>query len=405
MADIQQLLVLAMSARLVENCDICGTTNLKKVLSLGSSPPTCNMIQVGREQPQEVHYPLELLYCQDCIHAMLSVQVDPEEVFPDDYPYSSGNSKALHENFEDLVSSVDFPNDARVVDIGANDGTLLSKFPDDCYKIAVEPTCQADRADEQADFVFREPFTEGTGAALHVEFGEADVITATNVLAHVPGIHGVMRGIDYLLADDGILVVENHDLNSVIKGQWDTVYHEHLRFYSPYSFWRLLNQYGFKVKSLKPIDTHGGSFRVVAERGEEFKARQKTPRWAPVAEGAQRTRRGLRRMLPAGTWGVGATARATTIINYCGLDVEDIQCVAEVQGSDKIGHYIPGTRIPVIDEENLFSAKPKALLLLSWHMSDIIVPKLRERGYVGPIIVPLPYPHYVGAGSLHYSEP
>ena len=89
-------------------------------------------------------------------------------------------------------------------------------------------------------------------------------------------------------------------------------------------------------------------------------------------------------------WGIGATARATTIINYCGLDVEDIECVCEVAGSDKIGHYIPGTRIPIVDEAELFASQPARAVLFSWHLADHIIPKLRDRGYDGEIIVPLP---------------
>ena len=96
-------------------------------------------------------------------------------------------------------------------------------------------------------------------------------------------------------------------------------------------------------------------------------------------------------------FGIGATARATTIINYAGLDVEDIACVCEVAGSDKIGHYIPGTRIPVVDERALFDEQPDAVLF-SWHLADRIVPKLREKGYHGKVIVPLPELRTEGAG-------
>ena len=112
-----------------------------------------------------------------------------------------------------------------------------------------------------------------------------------------------------------------------------------------------------------------------------------------LAERAHITRDKIRNACK-GYAGIGATARGTTIINYCGLDVEDLTCVCEVPQSDKIGHYIPGTRIPVVDEQRLFD-DPRPALLLSWHMEDIIVPKLRARGYTKPILVPLPEPHYV----------
>jgi hypothetical protein len=109
-------------------------------------------------------------------------------------------------------------------------------------------------------------------------------------------------------------------------------------------------------------------------------------RWA--ADARVNLRSNLDHLPPA--WGIGATARATTIINYCGIDVEDIACVCEVPGSDKIGHYIPGTRIPVVDEARLFEEHPRFVVLFSWHLADKIVPKLRDRGYTGEIILPLP---------------
>jgi hypothetical protein len=387
-----------MSARTVTECGLCGSTRLDLVLSLGSSPPTCVMVPVGTRQATEYHHPLELLRCHDCSLVQLSVVIDPEVVFPPAYPYSSGNSRALHENFEDLAATADgwmggLGPDDLVVDIGANDGTLLSKF--DCETVGVEPTGQACRI---AGSTYREFFSEALAHRIVDEHGHASVVTACNVLAHVEDVGDVMRGINVLLGPSGpleprgLLIAENHDFASVVDGQWDTVYHEHLRFYDPYSFNALLEAHGFRCRKWQRIPTHGGSFRALARRGVglipppplrdyDFKG---------LADGAARARKELRRV--SGAWGIGATARATTIINYCGLDVEDIPCVCEVPGSDKLGHYIPGTRIPVVDEARLVEEQPPLAVLFSWHLADVIVPKLRERGYTGEIILPLPSP-------------
>jgi hypothetical protein len=108
-----------------------------------------------------------------------------------------------------------------------------------------------------------------------------------------------------------------------------------------------------------------------------------------LAQDAERAREAIRSVV-GGLPGIGATARATTIINFCDLDHEDVPYVCEVAGSDKIGHYIPGTRIPVVDESRLFEEQPPRAMLFSWHLADVIVPKLRERGYRGEILVPLP---------------
>ena len=318
-------------------------------------------------------------------------------MFAPQFPYSSGNSRQLHDNFENLAQQAQRwlePGDL-VVDIGANDGTLLSKFTD-VRTVGVEPTGQCDKIDGPSCRGF---FSEEMARMIRDTWGEAKVITACNVLAHVADIGDTMRGIALLLADDGVLIAENHDLASVVDGQWDMVYHEHLRFYSPHSFHRLLDAHGLGIEEWKPTRTHGGSFRMIASKHGHNR-----PLWpdreydfSRLAERAHIARDKIRNACK-GYAGIGATARGTTIINYCGLDVEDLECVCEVPQSDKIGHYIPGTRIPIVDEKILFDdPRPEVRpgLLLSWHMEDIIVPKLRARGYTKPILVPLPEPHYV----------
>jgi SAM-dependent methyltransferase len=374
-------------------CSVCGNPKLRMVLSLGSSPPTCSMQPANQPRVEETHYPLDLMYCDDCTLAQLSVAVDPGVVFPVDYPYSSGNSKALHKNFQDLADQASLglyyrPKDL-VVDIGANDGTLLEKFGD-CIAVGVEPTDQAHKASEVGS-IYKGFFSEGLARSITKEFGQAKVITACNVLAHVEDIDDVMRGIRHLLAPDGVLIAENHDLASVVNGQWDTVYHEHLRFFSPYSFDWLLRKHGLAMQEWKHIPTHGGSFRMVASRtGHHRSARRREYDFDALRLDARRTRDQLRLgVTDACAYGIGATARATTIINYCGLNEDDIACVCEVSGSDKIGRLIPGTRIPVVDEARLFEDQPAEVVLFSWHMADVIVPKLREKGYEGEIIIPL----------------
>jgi SAM-dependent methyltransferase len=349
------------------------------------------MVPIGGVAVAEETHPLELLRCPRCTLVQLSTIVDPDEVFPPDYPYSSGNSRGLHENFEDLARQAErlagLGPDDLVVDIGANDGTLLSKF--ECRTVGVEPTRQARKI---AGPAYQAPFTEKLARHILDEHGPAKVVTACNVLAHVEDLDSVMRGIKALLAPDGLLIAENHDLESVLAGQWDTVYHEHLRFYSPYTFHLLLRKHEMTAIRWQDVPTHGGSFRMIAELGcngykvpplrhYDFRA---------LTEQAARSRYMIRDAAGDGIVGIGATARATTIINYVGLDAPRLEYVCEVPGSDKIGHYIPGTTVPVVDEQRLFDEQPERALLFSWHLADSIVPKLRDRGYRGEIIVPLP---------------
>lgn len=391
-----------MSARLLIECGLCGSTRLEPVLSLGSSPPTCVMQPVGGRPATEDHHPLDLLRCDDCTLVQLSVIVDPEVVFPAEYPYSSGNSRALHANFEDLAHQAQTwhqglgPDDL-VVDIGANDGTLLSKFCSEVRTVGVEPTGQAHWI---AGHTYQDFFTERLAAEIVSKHGKAKVVTACNVLAHVEDIHDVMAGINLLLADDGILIAENHDLAAVVDGgQWDTVYHEHLRFYDSHTFHQLLIKHGLRAEDWQDIPTHGGSFRALAKKGTDLLDAAREYDWPAFRARAQRSRWVLRSAVSALRNGhrrvgaIGATARATTIINSCGFDADDIEAVYEVPGSDKIGHYIPGTSIPVVDEQVLReSYAPDTSILFAWYMADLVVPKLRGGmdGYKGQLIIPLP---------------
>jgi SAM-dependent methyltransferase len=373
---------MSMCSRLLDSCGLCGGQNLDTVLDLGSSPPTCAM--VSERESAELHHPLTLIVCKDCTLAQLSVVVEPDVVFPPDYPYSSGNSGALHDNFKDLASKVRVRPRDLVVDIGANDGTLLSKFR--CRTVGVEPTGQASKIRGP---VYNEFFSERLAERIVEQHGRADVVTACNVLAHVDDLEDVMAGIGKLLKPDGILIAENHDLASVVDGgQWDTVYHEHLRFFDPYSFNVLLERHGFGSAKVEQIPTHGGSFRTTAMRGRYLVPAKREYDFKKLAKEAHRARARLR-TIARGVAGIGATARATTVINYCGLDVEDIEYVCEVSGSDKIGRYIPGTRIPVVDEARLFEDQPRRAVLFSWHLAGLIEPKLRERGFLGELVKPI----------------
>ena len=385
-----------MPARLVERCDVCGSAGLELVLSLGGSPATCDMSRIGERRPYGYTFPLDVMWCDACKLAQSRVAVNPAIVFPDGYPYSSGNSGALHANFADLAERTvgrlgGFGPRSLLVDVGANDGTLLSKFGD-CRKVAVDPTGQVGKADaHQVQAFFGLSVAEGI-VATH---GRADIVTATNVLAHCDDVHDFLAGVNALLAPDGLFVAENHDLVSITDGmQWDAVDHEHRRYWSRLAFRKALREHGLGVVEWRDVPTHGGSFRATCVKGVEAdESFQPAPRpdfdFKRLRACAGRSRRQIREACD-GVWAVGATARATTLISYCGLDADDIVAVAELPGSDKIGRFIPGTSIPVVDESELFAADPYRTMLLSWHMADAIAPKLRNGGLEGELVAPLP---------------
>lgn len=365
----------------VANCQLCGCGFLTEILDLGSQPLA--------ERDDGKRYPLGLLECGECGLIQLSYAVGRREVFPPEHPYATGNTRAMRLHFGELATEAALRMDDKdlAVDIGANDGTLLAavrrRMPS-ARVLAIEPTNQARHCRAKAIPVEQAFFTHQLACETVSALGQARVITACNVLAHTGDPHDFMTGVAHLLADGGTFITENHDAASVIDGlQIDTVYHEHLRFWTPATLGRLLEQHGFLVTRTENIATHGGSFRTYAK----LRPRNLQPR-------ADTARDQLCRLLEMASedgpvWGIGAATRATGLIHFAGLE-RWIHQIAEVPGSDKIGSCMPGTAIKVADEAEMIAARPAYAVLFAWHVADDIVPKLRAAGYEGRIIIPLP---------------
>lgn len=390
------------TSRIIDRCGACGYHVLNSILWLGYMQPACTMPSMFHPAKEETHYPLELLECASCSLVQLSCIVDPKVIFHPAYPYSTGNTKALRENFAELATTVrglvNLTGDDLVVDIGSNDGTLLSNFGM-VNVLGYEPTDQALVARERLV-----PTRQAFFTAHEARFreGQAKIVTACNVLAHVEDVHDTLDGVAKLLTDDGIFVTENHYLGSLVNElQWDTIYHEHLRYYSANSLRSLLEKHGLHVFRADMIASHGGSLRVFASKREsvDIQGVRQTPQpWTEhrglhtFAERVVESKRSILEMIagaPGRVVAMGAAARGATLLNYCGLDADAIDYVIEVSNSDKLGHYMPGTRIPVVDEALLFEQQPENLLLLAWPLAHHLVPKLAEKGYRGNVIVPL----------------
>lgn len=372
----------------VSYCGLCRGDDLRSVLDLG--------IQPLAENDNGKTYPLEVMKCSDCGMVQLSCHPPAKERFPSGHPYASGNSKERKRHFTSLAEVIAIRclfttagDDALVVDIGANDGTLLravKKANPKLELLGVEPTDQAEKIRE-ADIQAVKKFWTAKTAQQIAKDGKASVINASNVLAHATDPHDFLDGVETLLADDGVFITENHDWNSVQFGlQIDTIYHEHLRYFTLGTLTRLLGDHGLVVVDVERIAAHGGSFRMTA---------MKEPAGGDLRLAAEETALRLRRLLVntrGPIYGVGATTRATPLIHYAGLQ-DDLTAVCEVSSSEKIGSNIPGTDIPIVDEGILFGGdQPPTVVLFSWHIADDIIPVLRKKGFKGTILLPLPVP-------------
>jgi hypothetical protein len=257
-----------------------------------------------------------------------------------------------------------------------------------------------------------------TARRIRAGHGQAALVTACNVFAHITDLHGVLAGITEVCADDGVFVSESHYLPDLLATlQYDTIYHEHLRYYDLHALRSIMDKHGLEVFHVRRIPSHGGSIRVYAARAGRREVLPSVARLLAeeqrqgIADGSAFTTFRDRvarskldllallcevKRLGGRIYGVGAPSRAATLLNYAGVDDGILDCVAEVASSPKVGRYVAGTLIPVLDERKLVEDQPEYALLLSWHIADELIESLRGKGFRGRFIVPLPEPRVVG---------
>ena len=400
-------------------CQVC-SSSFEPILFLGDLPPVNTMLKVGSPRKEQPRFPLELVYCKNCSLAQINYSPDPSILFPKDYPYTTGTTKILRDNFKELADRIipllDLKEVDLVVDIGSNDGTLLKNFQEKGVQVlGIDPTDKADLANERGIRSWKRFFSERVAVEILQTLQRPKLVTAANVFAHIPEPLKIARAISELIGD-GVFINESHYLLGLIKDlQYDTIYHEHLRYYSLKSMKNLLEKAGLKVFKVEKIPTHGGSIRVysaanppfmddsvarILKEEEEFGLFQ-VDTLKKFSNDVLKSKIKLLELLSSLksesllVFGVGAPSRASTIVNYCGLSRHLIECVVEVSGSHKIGKYMPGSNIPVVDEKELYEKQPPYALLFSWHISEELMANLRRRGFTGDFIVPLPEPKIV----------
>ena len=405
----------------IEYCQACGESRLETVLSLGYMPPVNQMVHVGTVPRQQPWFPTTLLFCPTCELVQLGLAVDPVIIFPPDYPYTSGTTRLLRDNFADLCAEsaalLQLKPADLVVDIGSNDGTLLSNFQKAGFRVlGIEPTDVGKIAASRGIPTVQRYFSADVARAVQTEHGAARVVTAANCFAHIEDVHAIIDGIVAMLAPDGVFISESHYLIGLLdRLQYDTIYHEHLRYYSLRSLRKLLAMHDLDVFFARPIPSHGGSIRVYAGRRGTRPLRPEVEamiaaephgdgmrqRLAAFRDAVMLSKLRLYALLRdlkeqgARICAISAPSRASTLVNYVGLDEAIIDYVCEIEGSLKIGRYLPGTMIPVVNERRLYDEQPDCAVIFSWHIADELAPKLRANGYRGKLVTPLPVPRFL----------
>ena len=391
----------------IVSCEVCGNTNLRPVLDLGTHPMCDDLVLLGDDRRCSV-YPIAILFCDRCTTAHQRFQIPKHELFPQTYHYRSRNTADVLDGMRALVTScvesIGSLSGKMVLDVGCNDGSLLSFFAAAGAKtFGIEPTGAHADAYALGHEVENAFLDEAVANRFVSRFGQPDLISFTNVFAHIEDLKAVIRSLKILASPSTVLVVENHYLGSVLQGnQFDTFYHEHPRTYSYQSFVFIAEALGMNVAKVEFPSRYGGNIRVfmqsipgasghqlqsvMAQREQSFghglsALSRNVDQWrskklAQIEAAVTRHGKLSAKAFPG---------RAAILIRLLGIDENHIRAVHEKPGSGKIGHYVPGTRIPIVSDAD-FVAGTGPLLNLAWHISDEIRAYMASAGYSGQII-------------------
>jgi len=394
----------------IKSCEVCGADKLTSVLDLGSHPMCDDLVPVGEDRVCH-EYPIEILFCENCVTAHQRFQVPKKTLFPTTYHYRARFTADVLNGMSKLVDACEERYGSlqgkKVLDIGCNDGSLLNFFAaKGCKTFGIEPTGASADARQNGHTVYNDFLSEETTRTILKEHGKPDIITFTNVFAHIENLPEVINALKILASDELMIVIENHYLGSVLHGsQFDTFYHEHPRTYSYSSFLHIAKNLGLTLQDMEFPSRYGGNIRIfmgktVAPINKDHhqkilseeqtylnkfaELREKIEKWkankGKLLESIKKSNKKLRSKAFPG--------RAAILIKMLGIDETVISSVYEKPGSMKIGHYVPGTRIPILSDDDLFAVdnKNEDILNFAWHIPTEIKSYLTSNGYSGKVI-------------------
>ncbi len=397
-----------------ETCRVCKGIDLVKILDLGSTPPANAYLKEEDLGKPEATFPLALYFCRTCSLAQLLDVVNPDILFKD-YHFLTGASSPSVEHFKKYAEEVIHPlitsPQDLVIDIGGNDGVLLSYVKNYARVLNVDPADNLASISEEKGVPFYPAFFSSNIADdIIAKYGQAKVVVANNVFAHTDPIRDVFKGVAKLIGDEGTFIFEVHWAKHLVEeGAFDQIYHEHLCFYSLHAAKYLVEATGMKVFDVEIVPMQGKSLRVYASRNgvatsnvarilkEEEAAGLTTEEvYQEFARTVETNKKKLLELLCGlkaqgkKIVGYGAPAKGNTLLNYYGLGTETLDYLTDTT-SLKQGLYSPGMHIPIVPPEKLLIDTPDYILLLAWNFKDAILEKekaLREKGVKFIVTVP-----------------
>jgi 2-polyprenyl-3-methyl-5-hydroxy-6-metoxy-1,4-benzoquinol methylase len=387
------------------NCRSCKNPLTHVFVDLGKSPPSNSYLSPEQLKEPESYYPLRVYVCEKCFLVQIDEHKKAEEIFDQSYAYFSSFSTTWLEHAKNYVEMMcgrfGFDREAQVIEIASNDGYLLQYFKQKNIKVlGIEPTLStATAAREKGIETLTEFFGSEFAAALKGKGLQADLLLGNNVLAHVPDINDFVAGLSVALKPDGVLTMEfPHIMQLVENNQFDTIYHEHFSYLSLHTTGEIFAAQGLEIFDVEELPTHGGSLRIFAKHaGDDSKkvsARVDELLNKELEHGltglnyyldfqkkADKVRNDLLLFLRARkeagkkVAGYGAAAKGNTLLNYCGVKTDLIDFVVDAS-PHKQGKFLPGSRLPIVDESFIRREKPAYVLILPWNIKDEIIEQL-----------------------------
>lgn len=405
-------------------CRVCESPNIKEALRLTPTPPGNNFLPEENLSFGEEVFPLELFFCEDCNHIQLGHVVEPEFLFQNNYSYVSSTSRVFVKHLEDyankITERINLKDESLVIDIGSNDGTCLSFFKQKKMQVlGVDPAEEVSKiANDNGINTLNDFFDKDTAQKIKEHYGQADLITSHNACAHIDDLRSVIEGVDALMGDESIFVMEVGYFVDVFENKWfDTIYHEHVDFHTVAPLKKLFESFDMEIFDVERIEPQGGSIRVLIQRKKgKFKIEDNVKKLIELEAELglnkietlkifeneinslkKQFKELLNQIKQSGKSiaAYGAPTKATTLSYHFDIDSKDVDFIVD-DNPLKQGLFSPGKHIPVLDASNIYEKKPDVLIILAWNFADDIMKVHKRYGdEIGSFLIPMPEPRLV----------